>query len=96
MKNVRKHRSKNLLKLKELSSIITIIQHYCCFLYFFENLLPIKIRKPQVLSKIVIYQFRHNCVKPKNDEKVKMSYMDKDCFFKDIVKDAEKRFATSN
>ena len=53
-------------------------------------------RKPQVLSKIVIYQFRHNCVKPKNIEKVKMSYMDKDCFFKDIVKDAEKRFATSN
>ena len=28
-------------------------------------------RKPQALSKIVIYQFRHNCVKPKNDEKVK-------------------------
>ena len=53
-------------------------------------------RKPQVLSKIVIYQFRHNCVKPKNDEKVKMSYTDKDCFFKDIVKDAEERFATSN
>ena len=53
-------------------------------------------RKPQILSKIVIYQFRHNCIKRKNAEKVKLSFMDKDCFFKGIVKDAEERFATSN
>ena len=57
------------------------------------------------LSKIVMYRFWYDYVKPKYDEKAKLCYMDTDRFivyvktddiYKDIAEDVETRFGTSN
>ena len=57
------------------------------------------------ISKILIYEFWYNYMKPKYGNKVKLCYMDKDSFimsfktndfYKDVANDVEKRFDTSN
>ena len=57
------------------------------------------------LSKILMYKFWYQCVKPKYDEKSKLCYMNPDSFivciktddiYKDIAEDVETRFDTSN
>ena len=57
------------------------------------------------LSKILMYEFWYDYVKPKYGEKVKLCYMNTDIFIiyiktddinKDIVEDVETRFDTSN
>ena len=57
------------------------------------------------LSKILMYQFWYDYVKPNYDEKAKLCYMDTDSFivyiktddiYKDIAEDVETRFDTSN
>ena len=57
------------------------------------------------LSKISMYEFWYDYVKPTYGEKVKLCYMDADSFivyietndtYKDIAKDVETRFDTSN
>ena len=57
------------------------------------------------LSKIVMYEFWYDFVKPKYGEKAKLYYMDTESFilyiktddiYKDIAEDAETRFDTSN
>ena len=57
------------------------------------------------LSKAAVYEFWYDYVKPKYGENAKLSYMDTDSFivhvktgniYKDIAKDVEKRFDTSN
>ena len=57
------------------------------------------------LSKILIYDFWYDFVKPKYDEKVKLCYMDTgsiivyiktDDIYRDIAEDVETRFDTSN
>ena len=57
------------------------------------------------LSEILIYEFGYDYVKPKYGEKGKLCYMDTDSFivyiktddiYKDIEKDVETRFDTSN
>ena len=57
------------------------------------------------LSKLLMYEFWYDYVKPKYDEKAKLCYMDTDSFIiyiktddihKDIAKDVENRFDTSN
>ena len=57
------------------------------------------------LSKILMYEFWYDYVKPKYHEKAKLCYMDADNFivyikidyiYKDIVEDVENRFDTSN
>ena len=56
-------------------------------------------------SKILMYDFLYDYVKPKYDEKAKSCYIDTDSFilyiktddtYKDIVEDLETRFDTSN
>ena len=56
-------------------------------------------------SKILMYEFWYDYVKPKYNEKVKLCYMDTDRFivyiktediYKDIAEDVETRFDTSN
>ena len=87
--------------------------------FFTENLLAIEIKKTQILmnkpvyldlsiyevSKIVMYEFWYNCVKPKYSEKAKLFYMDTDSsiayiktddIYEDIAEDVETRFDTSN
>ena len=57
------------------------------------------------ISKIVMYQFLYDYVKPKYGEKAKLCYMDTDSFrvyikikdiYSDIAKYVETRFDTSN
>ena len=57
------------------------------------------------LSKIVMYEFWYDYVKPKYGENAKLCYMDTDSFivhiktddtYKDIAKDVETRFDTTN
>ena len=57
------------------------------------------------LSKILMYEFWYDYVKPKHGEKVKLCYMDTDSFllykkiddiYKNIAKDVERKFDTSN
>ena len=57
------------------------------------------------LSKILMYEFRYDYVKPKYKEKAKLCYMDADSFivyikpndiYKDIVEDVEGRSDTLN
>ena len=51
------------------------------------------------LSKILMYQFCNNYVKPKYDEKAKLRffvYIKTDDIYKNIAKDGENRFDTSN
>ena len=72
----------------------------------------IKMNKPIYLSlsildisKILMYEFWHDYMKPKYSNDVKLCYMDTDSFviniktedfYKDIANDVEKRFDTSN
>ena len=57
------------------------------------------------ISKILIYEFWYDCMKPKYDNNVKLCYMDTDSFimdiktsdfYKDIANDVENRFDTSD
>ena len=59
------------------------------------------------LSKVLIYQFWHDYVKPKYNKKAKLCYMDTvlygfivyiktDDIYEDITEDVETRFDTSN
>ena len=57
------------------------------------------------ISKLLMYEFWYDYMKPKYDDNVKLCYMDTDSFvmnietedfYKDIANDVEKRFVTSN
>ena len=57
------------------------------------------------ISKILMYEFRYDYMKPKYDNNVKLCYMDTDSFimdiktnyfYKDIANDVENRFDASN
>ena len=84
-----------------------------------EDLLIIEMKKTKVkmnkpiylglsilyISKILMYEFWYDYMKPKYDNNVKLCYMDTDSFiisiktedfYKDIASDVENRFDTSN
>ena len=77
-----------------------------------RNKTKVKINKPIYLglsvldiSKILMYEFWYNYLKPKYNDNVKLCYMDTDSFvmnikttdfYKDISSDVDKRFDTSN
>ena len=57
------------------------------------------------ISKTLMYEFWYDYMKPKDDDNIKLCYMDTDSFimhiitedfYKDIANDVEKRFDTSN
>ena len=57
------------------------------------------------ISKTKVYEFWHDCLKPKYNNKTKLRYMGTDSFiahikaediYKDILEDVETRFDTSN
>ena len=76
------------------------------------NKMKVKMNKPIYLglsildiSKILMYEFWYDYMKPKYNDNVKLCYMDTDSFvmniktndfYKDISSDVEKRFDTSN
>ena len=76
------------------------------------NKTRVKMNKPIYLglsildiSKILMYEFWYDYIKPKYNDKVKLCYMNMDSFimsiktndfYKDTANDVEKRFDTSN
>ena len=119
MENVRKHRDIKLVTTERRRNYLVSEPNYHTTKFFTENLLAIEMKKTEILmnkpvhlglsilelSKILMYEFWYDYVKPKYGEKVKLCYMDTDSFivyiktddiYKDIAEDVETRFDTSN
>ena len=119
MENVRKHRDIKLLTTERRRNYLVSEPNYHTTKFFTENLLAIEMKKIKILmdkpvylglsilelSKILMYEFWYDYVKPKYGEKVKLCYMDTDSFivyiktdyiYKDIAGHVETRFDTSN
>ena len=119
MENVRKHRDIKLATTdKRTNQLVTELNYYA-IKCFSENLLAIEMKKAKVkmnkpiylglsileISKILMYEFWYDNMKPKYGDNVKLCYMDTDSFimnikteyfYKDIANDVEKRLNTSN
>ena len=119
MENARKHRHIKLVATKPRRNYLVLEPNYHSVKLFSENLLTIEMRKTKILmkelvylslsisekSKIIMYEFCSDYVKPKYEEKSKLCYMDTDKFinymktddiFVDISRDVKIRFDTSN
>ena len=119
MENIRKHREIKLVTMdKKISKLVSEPNYYTINLIS-EDLLIIEMKKAKVkmnkpiylglsilyISKILMYEFWYDYMKPKYDNNVKLCYMDTDSFiisiktedfYKDIASDVENRFDTSN
>ena len=119
MENVRKHIDIKLVITDKKRSKLVSEANYHSINYISEDLSTIemkitkvKMNKPIYLglsvleiSKLLMYEFWYNYMKPKYGDNVKLCYMDTDNFimniktedfYKDIANDVEKRFDTSN
>ena len=119
MENVRKHRDIKLVITDKRRNQLVSEPNYHTTKWFSEKLLAIEMKKTKVkrnrpvylglsiseISKILMYQFWYDYMKPKHGDHVKLCYMDTDSFimriktedfYKDIADDVEKRFDTSN
>ena len=119
MEHVRKHKDIKLATTEKRRNCLVSELNYHTTTFFTENLLAIKIKKTEILmnksvclgisilelSKIIMYKFWYDLVKPKYGEKAKLCNMDTDSFivyikniyiYKDIAEDVETRFDTSD
>ena len=94
MKNVRKHRNIKFVKTERRRNYFGSEPNYHTTTFFTENLLAVEIEKTKilmyklfllglsiaVLSKILVYEFWFNYVKPKYGEKANLCYADTDSF----------------
>ena len=119
MENVRKHRDIKLVTTEKRRNQLVTEPNYYAIKCFSENLLAIEMKKTKVkmnkpiylglsileISKILMYKFWYDYMKPKYGDNVKLCCMDTDSFimnikteyfYKDIANDIEKRFDTSN
>ena len=119
MENIRKHRDIKLVTTDKKRNKLVSEPNYQTMNYISENLSIIEMDKTKVkmnkpiylglsildISKILMYEFWCDYVKPKYNGNVKLCYMDTDSFamniktnyfYKDISSDVEKRFDTSN
>ena len=119
MENIRKHRDIKLVTTYKKRSKLVSEPNYHTINLISEDLPNIKMKKTKVkmnkpiylglsileISKILMYEFWYDYVKPKYDNNVKFCYMDMDSFimniktndfFEDIANDVENRFDTSN
>ena len=117
MENERKHRDVELVTTKRTRNYLVSEPNCYSAKFFTKNLLVIETKKAQILmnksvrlgfsilelSKILMYEFWYDYVKPKHDEK--LFYMDTGSFivniktgdvYKDIAEDIETRFGISN
>ena len=90
MESVRKHRDIKLVTTERRRSYLVSEPNYHTTKFFTENLLAIEIKKTEILmnktvyfglsklelSKILMYEFWYDYVKPKYGEKSKLYYMD--------------------
>ena len=119
MENIRKHRDIKLVTTDKKRSKLVSEPNYNTINLISEDLSIIEMKKTKVkmnkpiyldlsileISKILMYEFWYDYMKPKYDNDVKLCYMDTDSFimniktndfYEDIVNDAENRFDTSN
>ena len=119
MENVRKHRDvKLVIKDKKRSKLVSE-PNYHTMNYISEDLSIIEMKRTKVkmnkpiylglpileISKLLMYEFWYDYMKPKYGDNVKLCYMDTNSFImniktedfcKDIANDVEKRFDISN
>ena len=120
MENVRKHREIKLVTTNKKRSKLVSEPNYQTMNYISKDLSIIEMKKKKKIkmnkpiyiglsildiSKILMYEFWYDYMKPKYSNDVKLCYMDTDSFviniktedfYKDIANDVEKRFDTSN
>ena len=119
MESVRKHRDTKLVITGKKRCKLVSEPNYHTMNYISQDLsiierkrTKVKMNKPIYLglsileiSKLLMYEFWYDYMKPKYDDNVKLCYMDTDSFimniktedfYKDIANDVEKRFDTSN
>ena len=119
MENIRKHRDIKLVTTDKKRNKLVSEPNYHTMNYISEDLSIIEMNKSKVkmnkpiylglskfdVSKILMYEFWYDYMKPKYNDKVKLCYMDTDSFitniktndfYKDISSDVEKRFDISN
>ena len=118
-KNVRKHRDINLHTIERRRNYLATEANYHTTKFLAEILLVIEMKKLQILmskpgyiglsilelSKILIYEFWYDYVKPKYGKKTKLHYMNAGSFieyiktddiYKDVAENVETRFETLN
>ena len=116
---MRKHRDIKLVATEEKSIKLVSEPNYHKTKHFSKNLLAIEMKKTKVkmskpvylgmsildISKMLMYEFWYDYVKPKYKDKAKLCYMDTNSFaihiftedlFEDINNDVERWFDTSN
>ena len=119
MDNVRKHRGIKLVTTDKKRSKLVSKPNYHTMNYISEDLSIIEMKRTKVkmnkpiylglsileISKLLMYEFWYDYMKPKYGDNVKFCYMDTDSFimnikkedfYKDIDNDVEKGFDTSN
>ena len=119
MENVRKHRDIKLVTTEKRRNYLVSEPNYYTKNFFTENLLTIEMKKTEIpmnkpfylglsileLSKILMYEFWYDYVKPKYGKKAKLCYMDTASFtacmktddiYKDVTENVETRFEASN
>ena len=119
MENIRKHRDIKLVTTDKKRSKLVSEPNYHTINLISEDLSIIEMKKTKVkmnkpiflglsileISKILMYEFWYDYMKPKYNNKVKLCYMDTNSFImdiktndfdKDIANDVENRFDTSN
>ena len=119
MENVRKHRDIKLVTTDKKRSKLVSEPNYHTINLISEDLSIIEMKKTKAkmnkpiylglsileISKILMYEFWYDYIKPKHNDNVRLCYMDTDSFvmhiktnnfYKDIVSDVENRFETSN
>ena len=117
--NIRKYRDIKLVATDKKRSKLVSESNYHTINYISEDLSIIEMKKTKVkmnkpiylglpileISKILMYEFWYDYMKPKYNDSVKLCYMDTDSFimniktegfYKDVANDVEKRFDTSN
>ena len=119
MENIRKHRDIKLVTTDKKRSKLVSEPNYHTTNLISEDLSIIEMKKTKVKmnkpiylglsilesSKILMYEFWYDYMKPKYNDNVKLCYMDRDSFimniktndfYEDIASDVENRFDTSN
>ena len=119
MKNIRKHRDIKLVATDKKRNKLVSEPNYQTMNFISEDLSIIEMNKTKVklnkpiylglsildISKILMYEFWYDYMKPKYNDNMKLCYMDTDSFvmniktkdfYKDISSDIDKRFDTSN
>ena len=119
MENMRKHRDIKLVTTDKKKSKLVSEPNYHTINLISEDLSIIGMKKTKVkmnkaiylglsileISKILMYEFWYDYMKPKYDNNIKLCYMDTDSFiidiktndfYKDTANDVENRFDTSN